>query len=84
LLEGGYATYQDIDLGAELGLGHPMGPFRTLDFAGLDTILNIRQSRHAANPDKFPPAPQILIDMVARGELGAKSGKGFYEYPKKK
>lgn len=80
LLENGYATAQDIDLGAEMGLGHSMGPFKTLDLAGLDTILTILEARYQATGDESEKPSQILIDMVARGELGQKSGKGFYQY----
>lgn len=82
LLENGYATAQDIDLGAELGLGHPMGPFKLLDFAGLDTILDIRKARYKQSGDEKEKPPQILVDMVARGETGRKAGKGFYDYNK--
>lgn len=82
LLENGYATAQDIDLGAELGLGHPMGPFKLLDFAGLDTILDIRKARYKQSGDEKEKPPQILVDMVARGETGRKAGKGFYAYNK--
>ncbi|MEL7647966.1 MAG: 3-hydroxyacyl-CoA dehydrogenase family protein [Sedimentibacter sp.] len=80
LLENGYASAEDIDLGAEKGLGHPMGPFKTLDLAGLDTILDVRRARYEAFGDESEKPPKILEEMVARGELGRKSGKGFYEY----
>jgi len=83
LLEGGYATFEDIDLAAEKGLGHPMGPFRTMDASGLDTILSIRKSRHEADPTKYPAPNDILMDKVAKGEVGIKAGKGFYDYTKK-
>lgn len=83
LLENGYASVEDIDKGATLGLGHPMGPFRLMDASGLDTILSVRKARHEANPEKHPAPNEILTGMVERGDLGVKSGKGFYEYPKK-
>lgn len=83
LLENGYASVEDIDKGATLGLGHPMGPFRLMDASGLDTILAVRKARHETNPEKHPAPNNILTGMVDRGELGVKSGKGFYEYTKK-
>lgn len=82
LLEGGYASFEDIDTAAEKGLGHPMGPFRTMDYSGLDTILSVRKSRYESDPSKFPAPNEILMSKVAKGELGVKSGKGFYEYHK--
>jgi len=83
LLDGGYASFEDIDLAAEKGLGHAMGPFRTMDASGLDTILSIRKSRHAIDPEKYPGPNEILIEKVAKGEVGVKAGKGFYDYTKK-
>lgn len=82
LLEGGYASFEDIDTAAEKGLGHPMGPFRTMDYSGLDTILSVRKSRYESDPAKFPAPNEILMSKVAKGELGVKTGKGFYEYHK--
>lgn len=83
LLEGGYATVEDIDTAAEKGLGHAMGPFRTMDSSGLDTIYNVRMSRHQIDPEKHPAPSPILEEMVKKGELGVKTGKGFYDYSKK-
>lgn len=83
LLENGFASVEDIDIAAEKGLGHPMGPFRTMDHSGLDTILNVRKSRHEMNPEKHPAPTQLLVDKVAKGETGVKAGRGFYDYSKK-
>lgn len=83
LLENGYASLEDIDKGATLGLGHPMGPFQLMDASGLDTILAVRQARHETDPQKHPAPTEILIEKVEKGELGVKSGKGFYDYSKK-
>lgn len=80
LVENGYATPQDIDLGAEKGLGHPMGPFRTLDLAGLDTILSIRQARYEKSGNEKDKPPALLVELVKNGHLGKKTGKGFYTY----
>jgi len=80
LVENGYATPQDIDLGAEKGLGHAMGPFRTLDLAGLDTILSIRQAKYEKSGKEQDKPPALLVELVKNGHLGKKTGKGFYTY----
>jgi 3-hydroxyacyl-CoA dehydrogenase len=59
--------------------GMPMGPFRVADMSGLDTTLKVAQDMHAAYGERFF-VPQALRDKVEAGELGAKSGKGFYEH----
>lgn len=82
LLDGGYASYEDIDIAAEKGLGHPMGPFRTMDYSGLDTILSVRKSRHELDPEKYPAPNEVLTEMVEKGRLGVKTGEGFYNYKK--
>lgn len=81
MLERGDATKEDIDAGMQLGCGHPMGPITLLDYVGLDTTLSILQGW----ADRFPndptfKVPQLLRDMVAKGHLGRKSGRGFYEW----
>jgi 3-hydroxybutyryl-CoA dehydrogenase len=80
MLEEGFATREDIDAGVELGLRHPMGPLKLLDFIGLDTAMYIADVLYDEfkHPDFAPPA--LLKRMVAMGYLGRKSGRGFYEY----
>lgn len=80
MLEEGFATREDIDAGVELGLRHPMGPLKLLDFIGLDTAMYIADVLYEEfkHPDLAPPA--LLKRMVALGHLGRKSGRGFYEY----
>ena len=79
MLEEGVASAEDIDKAMELGYRHPMGPLRLGDLVGLDVRLDI--TRHLATElgPRFTP-PQLLIDKVAAGELGKKSGKGFYDW----
>lgn len=79
MLEEGVASARDIDAAMELGYRHASGPLRTTDIVGLDVRLGIAEYLHETLGDRFAP-PQILRDMVARGELGRKSGKGFYDY----
>jgi 3-hydroxybutyryl-CoA dehydrogenase len=80
MLEEGVASAADIDRAMELGYNHPMGPLRLTDLVGLDVRLGIAEYLAQTLGRRFEP-PQILKDMVARGELGKKTGKGFYDWP---
>jgi 3-hydroxybutyryl-CoA dehydrogenase len=77
MLEEGVASAEDIDKAMVLGYGFPMGPLRLTDLVGLDVRLSIAEYLASTLGPRFTP-PQLLRDMVARGELGAKSGRGFY------
>lgn len=80
MLEDGVASAEDIDAAMVLGYGHPMGPLKLTDVVGLDVRLGIAEYLQAMLGDRFAP-PALLREMVERGELGRKSGKGFYEWP---
>jgi 3-hydroxybutyryl-CoA dehydrogenase len=80
MLEQGFATREDIDLGMMLGTSYPMGPFKLLDFVGLDTTLYIADIMFDEFKDPRFAAPTLLRQMVAAGYLGRKSGRGFYNY----
>jgi 3-hydroxybutyryl-CoA dehydrogenase len=80
MLEGGVASAADIDTAMELGYGHPMGPLRLSDLVGLDVRLKIAEYLHRELGDAAFAPPQVLRDKVQRGELGKKTGKGFYEW----
>ena len=80
MLESGVASAEDIDRAAVLAYRHPVGPLRLSDIVGLDVRLDIARTLEAAHGERFAP-PQILIDMVAAGKLGAKSGHGFFAWP---
>ncbi len=80
LLEGGYATAEDIDKALKLGLWHPMGPFELADFSGVDIMYHAMQTRYAETGDPADKPPAILEQMVREGRLGRKTGKGFYDY----
>ena len=80
LVENGVATAEDVDLACQLGFGHRMGPLRTLDLTGIDIMVNAARNIYAETQDeKFFP-PELLARMVTAGDLGRKSGHGFYPY----
>jgi 3-hydroxybutyryl-CoA dehydrogenase len=77
----GLGTAEDIDTGAKVGLNHPMGPLELADFIGLDVCLGImRVLEDGFGQPQFAP-PQVLLDLVAQGHLGQKTGRGFHAYP---
>ena len=79
LLEEGIATAKDIDLAMRAGAGYPAGPLGWADAVGLDAVLaRLEELRHQYG-DTFAP-PQVLRDLVKRGDLGEKTGKGFLEH----
>jgi len=80
MVEQGVASAADIDSAMELGYGHPMGPLRLTDLVGLDVRLNIAEYLHRELQDPTFDPPRILRDKVQRGELGKKTGRGFYEW----
>lgn len=74
------ASVQDIDTAMKLSCNFPMGPLTLADFIGLDTVVNILNVMQEGLVDpKFKPCP-LLTDYVAKGWLGRKSGRGFYQY----
>jgi 3-hydroxybutyryl-CoA dehydrogenase len=78
--EQGVGSISDIDAGMMAGASHPMGPLTLADFVGLDTLVSISEVMvDAYGEDRFA-APEILRTMVDAGDLGRKSGKGFYDY----
>jgi len=79
MLEEGVADAESIDRAMELGYRHPMGPLRSTDLVGLDVRLAIAEHLQGTLGDRFAP-PQLLRDKVARGELGRKTGQGFYTW----
>jgi 3-hydroxybutyryl-CoA dehydrogenase len=78
----GLGTADDIDTGARVGLNHPMGPLELADFIGLDVCLGIMRVLHdGLATEQFAPPP-ILVELVERGHLGQKTGRGFHTYPR--
>ncbi|MEG9513517.1 3-hydroxybutyryl-CoA dehydrogenase [Saccharopolyspora indica] len=80
MVEGGFASAEDVDKGMVLGCAHPMGPLRLSDLVGLDTLKAIADSMHEEYGDPNFIAPPLLRRMVEAGLKGKKSGKGFYDY----
>lgn len=80
MLEDGVASAEDIDRAAVLAYRHPIGPLRLSDIVGLDVRLDIARHLRASLGERYAP-PRLLEEKVARGELGQKSGKGFYDWP---
>jgi 3-hydroxybutyryl-CoA dehydrogenase len=81
MLEADVASAADIDTAMELGYGHPMGPLRVSDLVGLDVRLRIAEYLHRELKASHFEPPRILREKVTRGELGKKTGKGFYDWP---
>jgi 3-hydroxybutyryl-CoA dehydrogenase len=80
LVESGVASAEDIDTACRLGFGHPMGPLATTDLTGVDVLLHASRNIYTDTADeKFFP-PELLQRMVAAGDLGRKTGRGFYSY----
>ena len=80
MLEQGVASAEDIDKAMELGYNHPMGPLKLTDQVGLDVRLAIAEYLHATLGKSHYEPPRILREKVKKGELGKKSGKGFYTW----
>jgi 3-hydroxybutyryl-CoA dehydrogenase len=80
LVESGVVSAEDLDTACKLGFGHAMGPLATTDLTGADVLLHATTNIYTETADeKFFP-PELLQRMVAAGDLGRKSGQGFYSY----
>jgi 3-hydroxybutyryl-CoA dehydrogenase len=80
LVESGVVSPQDLDTACKLGFGHAMGPLATTDLTGVDVLLHATKNIYTDTADeKFFP-PELLQRMVAAGDLGRKTGQGFYSY----
>ena len=80
LYERGFATREDIDAAIHLGLSHPLGPLALADLIGLDTVQSIGEVLLEEFREPRYAPPSLLRRMVAAGDLGRKTGRGFYEY----
>ena len=80
LYESGVASAEDIDIACKLGFGHAMGPLATTDLTGVDILVNATSNIYTETQDeKFAP-PELMRRMVDAGDIGRKSGQGFYTY----
>ncbi|MER6046839.1 3-hydroxyacyl-CoA dehydrogenase family protein [Streptomyces sp. NPDC001793] len=80
LYESGVASAEDIDIACRLGFGHAMGPLATADLTGVDILLHATENIYTESQDeKFAP-PEIMRRMVDAGDIGRKSGQGFYTH----
>ena len=82
LYDEGIAEFEDIDLAIKKGLNHPLGPFELSDYSGLDIhyYAKLKKFEDSGNPKDEPK--KFLKDKILKGDLGVKTGKGFYEYKK--
>ncbi len=81
--EGGLASLEDIDAAMKLGCGYPMGPFTQLDLVGLDTAMYVAEVMFEEFREPRYAPPPLLKRMVMAGQLGRKTGRGFYTYDAK-
>jgi 3-hydroxybutyryl-CoA dehydrogenase len=79
--ESGLASLDDIDAAMKLGCGYPMGPFTLLDLVGLDTAMYVAEVMFEEFREPRYAPPPLLKRMVMAGQLGRKTGQGFYRYP---
>lgn len=82
MMESGFASPEEIDLGMVEGCAHPMGPLALADLIGLDTTTAVAQSLYEEFKEQLYAPPPLLLRMVEAGLLGRKAGRGFYEYRK--
>jgi 3-hydroxybutyryl-CoA dehydrogenase len=81
--EEGTGSADDIDTGGKVGLNHPMGPLELADFIGLDVCLDVMEVLHEGLGQEHFKPPKVLVDLVAAGHLGQKTGRGFHAYPRR-
>ncbi|WP_318207868.1 MULTISPECIES: 3-hydroxyacyl-CoA dehydrogenase family protein [unclassified Streptomyces] len=80
LHESGVATAEDIDIACRLGFGHAMGPLATADLTGIDILVNAANNIYTESQDEKFAVPEVMRRMVDAGDIGRKSGQGFYKY----
>jgi 3-hydroxybutyryl-CoA dehydrogenase len=81
LVDQGYISFEDLDRGYMMFHNVSSGPFMIMDRIGLDVVKNIEETYYQESKDERDKPPKLLTDKVKKGELGVKTGKGFYKYP---
>ncbi|MCX9010496.1 MAG: 3-hydroxyacyl-CoA dehydrogenase family protein [Candidatus Methanoperedens sp.] len=81
LVDDGVASYEDVDRAWMIFTGMKIGPFGLMDLVGLDVVRDIEMEYYRESDDKSDYPPGLLLDKIEKGELGVKTGKGFYTYP---
>lgn len=81
LVDDGVASVEDVDRAWMIVVGTPIGPFGLMDMVGLDVVRDIELVYHAESNSPTDLPPKLLLDKIAKGELGQKAGRGFYQYP---
>jgi 3-hydroxybutyryl-CoA dehydrogenase len=81
LVDDGVASYEDVDRAWMIVMGMSIGPFGLMDMIGLDVVRHIEMVYHRESGDESDAPPRLLLDKIEAGELGVKTGKGFYTYP---
>ncbi|WP_338103514.1 3-hydroxybutyryl-CoA dehydrogenase [Mycolicibacterium holsaticum] len=82
MADAGLAKPEDIDIAMVGGCNHPMGPLALTDLIGLDTTMAVAESMYAETKEQLYAPPALLLRKVEAGELGRKSGRGFFTYSK--
>ncbi|MDZ5712624.1 3-hydroxyacyl-CoA dehydrogenase family protein [Jeotgalibacillus haloalkalitolerans] len=82
LYEQGIADFKDIDLICKKALNHPIGPFELMDLSGLDVAQFVMEQRYQETGDPADKPFDCILEKVEKGELGRKTGRGFYDYSK--
>ena len=80
MMESGFASAEEIDIGMVEGCAHPMGPLALADLIGLDTTMAVAESLYEEFKEPLYAPPPLLLRMVEAGLLGRKTRRGFYEY----
>ena len=81
LVDQGVASHEDVDRAWMIVMGMPLGPFGLMDRVGLDVVRDIELVYYRESGEEADAPPKLLLDKIEKGELGIKSGKGFYTYP---
>jgi 3-hydroxybutyryl-CoA dehydrogenase len=80
LYENGIASFEDIDTACKTALGYPMGPFELMDLTGIDIGYYVKMTRYEESADPSDKPSKSVVEKFEKGELGRKTGKGWYEY----